>query len=263
VNFNEQNTPSIGKDSVDAVQIYTGLDSALTAYWPWTMYQDSTGMIHQVRNRLKGGDWSRTSSWDNSPINKTALVASSMAVVPTSTTFTTVGFKGGYAVFYQDPNDKLAVDITDLSSPKVPKTFHLPWPTTLPDITLPKLAPLAAFSVARKGDTLQRVDTYLLYLDGDANINMLYTDSSSSNSDSTGAVWKTVAPSALQGADQDTSITCLTMATTNNNAAKQAVPLEEASADNRCYFQKGGLVVEVTLDRGKQDWVVTGTVPIP
>jgi hypothetical protein len=102
----------------------------------------------------------------------------------------------------------------------------------------------------------------VLYLDDDANINMLYTEASS-NSDTTGAVWRTAAPTALHGADQDTHITCLTMATTNNTAAKQDVPLEEASADNRCYFQKGGLVVEVRLDQGKQDWVVTGTVPIP
>ena len=57
VNFNEQNTPSIGKDSVDAVQIYTGLDSALNSllavdYVPGFDWHDLPGPEQTERRRL-------------------------------------------------------------------------------------------------------------------------------------------------------------------------------------------------------------------
>jgi hypothetical protein len=166
-----------------------------------------------------------------------------------------VAVKAGYAIFYQAPNQSLAVSITDLNSPQRPSAFRPPWPTTLPDITLPKLAPLAAFSVAREGDAAQRVDTYVLYLDADANINVLYTDPD--------AAWATAKPDALKGADKDTDIACLNMATSNYNAAEAPVLLEKAGSESRCYFQRGGQVVEVRLDAGTGEWVGVGSVPLP
>lgn len=124
---------------------------------------------------------------------------------------------------------------------------------------------MAGFSVARPSDRLQRVDTYLLYVDGSSNINMLYTDSSSSagsSSSSSSPTWKTAQPAALRGVDPDTDIACLTMATSPNNASGKPVLLEPASDQTRCYFQKGGLVTVAQLN-GTADWVVVGTVPIP
>ncbi|KAK4246063.1 hypothetical protein C7999DRAFT_15765 [Corynascus novoguineensis] len=269
VNLNEQNTPSAAESSVNDKRLFTGLDSGLAAYWPWTIYQDSTGVLYHVRNLLDGSDWSPSDeAWDNNRINRTALVGSNLAIAPTSTNFTLQAVKAGYAVFYQDPDDRLAVSITDIESPFRPSDFHVPWPADdLPDITLPKRAPLAAFSVAREGgEDLQLVDTYVLYLDSNANINVLYTDSTSwdsSDDGASGVVWKTASPRALRSVDRDTDIACLTMATTIHSAAKQEVPLEDGSSgENRCYFQKGGRVVEVRLDRDKQDWVVTGHLPI-
>lgn len=45
------------------------------------------------------------------------------------------------------------------------------------------------------------------------------------------------------------------------NADLKPLALEEASAENRCYFQRDLAVVEVQL-KGT-DWVELGTVPIP
>lgn len=129
-------------------------------------------------------------------------------------------------------------------------------PSDLPSITLPRLAPIAAFSVARADDPQQRVDTYVLYPDASSNVHMLYTDSSSGS-----AVWKTTQPAALRGIDKDSSIACLTFSTSNQNAANSAILLEPASEENKCYFQKGGQIMEAKL-KGI-DWEVTGNVPIP
>jgi hypothetical protein len=160
-----------------------------------------------VRNRV-GGRWQPNGDgWDNNPLNVTALTASRLAIVPTSTNYSMIAVKAGYAVFYQAPDQTLAVSITDVNSPQRPSAFRTPWSTTLPEITLPKLAPIAAFSVAREGDAAQRVNTYVLYLDADANINVLYTDAD--------AAWATAQPDALKGADKDTDIACLNMATSD------------------------------------------------
>lgn len=53
------------------------------------------------------------------------------------------------------------------------------------------------------------------------------------------------------------------MTSTLHNAADEAGPLAEPADDTmRCYFQRGGKVVEVKLDM-KGDWSVVGDVPIP
>jgi hypothetical protein len=57
------------------------------------------------------------------------------------------------------------------------------------------------------------------------------------------------------------------MATSNYGSDTRPLLLGEASAASRCYFQRGGEVIEVRLDvdtgEGTREWVVTGTVPIP
>jgi hypothetical protein len=175
------------------------------------------------------------------------------------TDFNRISIKGGYAFFHQTSDLKLAVHITDLDSDKLDPEYPISWPLDLPSITLPELAPIAAFSVARADDSRGRVDTYVLYLDGNADINVLYS--------SGGANWKTVQPRALQGADKDTDIACVGMATSNYGSDTRPLLLGEASAASRCYFQRGGEVIEVRLDvdtgEGTREWVVTGTVPIP
>lgn len=267
VNFNDQSTPPVGDDSVNKALISPGANSSLAAYWPWTLYQDGSGVLFHVRNLLGGNFGPSGTTWDNNKLNVTALASSRLAVVPMSANFSRVAVKGGYAVFYQLPDGHLAVSVTDLTSPELDQAYPLSWPATLPSIALPKRAPFAGFSVARGGDALQRVDSYILYLDAAANINVLYTDSSAapsssgSSSQAPGVVWKTAQPAALKGVDADTDIACLTMPTSFRNAADVGVLLEQASDDaTRCYFQKGGAVVEAKLSQG--NWVVVGTVPM-
>lgn len=132
----------------------------------------------------------------------------------------------GYAVFYQNTDSKLAVSIPDLQSSRRSSSFTQPWPTTLPDITLPNEALMAASSVARSGDAnKRRIDTYVLHLAADGDINVLCIDSISGADD---AKWEPASPAALKGADKDTDIACLAMGSSPSNVAEQPVPLEEA-----------------------------------
>ncbi|KAK3299675.1 uncharacterized protein B0H64DRAFT_389264 [Chaetomium fimeti] len=213
-------------------------------------------MLCSLCNGIEG-NYKPTANWATLELNITALTSSHLATAPTPTNYSMIAVEAGYAIFYQTPADKLAVSITQLDSPDRPAGFHQPWPTTLPDITLPKRAPIAAFSIARPGDTLQRVDTTVLYLDADANINVL------SSPEALMAGWTMAKPEALRGADKDTDIACLNMATSEYNAAEVPVALEAASEDTRCYFQREGSVVEVWLDVERGEWVVMGSVPIP
>lgn len=107
---------------------------------------------------------------------------------------------------------------------------------------MPDKAPIAAFTAARPNDVDQRVDAYVLYIDGSNNINMVYTDSSTAQ-----ATWKTVQPAALRGVDAGTSLACVTMATSGNDDRGNAVPLEPVSEANTCYFQKGGVLMEAKM----------------
>lgn len=74
------------------------------------------------------------------------------------------------------------------------------------------------------------------------------------------AGWKTVQPESLTNADNGTSIACLTMSTSPYDANLQALDLEQASSESKCYFQRGGLVREVVLSG--TDWVEVGIVPM-
>jgi hypothetical protein len=259
VSFRPQKVPK--EDGISAFDIYTGSGSSLGAYWPWILYQDGAGVLHRVRNNLYGDDFRPDAGWGDKELDITPQKFSRLAVVPTAADFNTLAVEAGYAVFYQDTNSKLAVSIPDLQSSSRSSSFQQPWPTTLPDITLPNEASIAAFSVARSGDSKNRVDTYVLHLGGDGDINVLYTDSSSGGE----GEWKTAAPAALKGADKDSDIACLTMGSSPYNVAEQPVPLEEGkdSEEMRCFFQRGGNVVEVRLDGAKGEWIAVGAVPIP
>ncbi len=125
--------------------------------------------------------------------------------------------------------------------------------TAFPDISIPKGAPIAALAVARPSDSQQRVNTYVLYLDASSNINVLSTEDSST--------WKTAQPDVMKDVDSDTDIACATMPQTFSDANANQLLLEAASGDTRCYFQRGGQVVEVSF--AGQDWVELGNVEIP
>ena len=73
--------------------------------------------------------------------------------------------------------------------------------------------------------------------------------------------WKTSRPPALAGADKGTDISCVTMPESMSTATGAVLLLEQASAETRCYFQRGGHVREVRLDG--EGWVDMGSVPLP
>ncbi|KAK3342031.1 hypothetical protein B0T25DRAFT_357290 [Lasiosphaeria hispida] len=245
--FNDQSNPPIIEDSINNKQYTTGPDSSVAAYWPWSIYQNAeAGLVH-IRNNPPAFI-GPSDTWDQSTINITALAGSKIAMVPVSTNATRIAGKGGYGVFYQSLDSRLSAAVTHLF--ELDSTYPLSWPTNLPLITLPKRNAIAAFSTARQSDALQRVDTHVLYLDAESNINMLYTDSSTDPPN-----WRTAQPAALRGVDAGTNIACTTMSTSSRNEAFNEMMLEPVSEDVRCYFQKGGKLMEGKLMEGKLDGV--------
>lgn len=248
----------------------TAQNSSVAAYWPWVIYQGPDGLLVEVRNRLRA-EFSPAAEWDAKKLSTAAADGSSLAVVPLSANFSKLAIQGGYGIFYETLNGRLGAVVPDLNSEKLPENYAESWPSSesehiaqmsthrplilasaFPSISLPEGNPFAAFSVARPSDFLQRVNTYVLYLDASSDINVVFTDSSS---------WKTTKPDVLKGVDPDTDIACMTMATTHRDSSQSEILLEGLSGDTRCYFQRGGLVREVVFNEA--GWVDVGNVPIP
>ena len=111
--------------------------------------------------------------------------------------------------------------------------------------SIPSAANIAVFSSARNGSS--DLNQYILYQDTTSAIQVVWQDDASG--------WK--GPStftAFKGADNGTSITCLTPSSWFN------LPLEVSQDMTRCYFQAGGVLREV-LNNGT-DWNIVGNVPI-
>lgn len=95
---------------------------------------------------------------------------------------------------------------------------------------------------------------------------MVYTSFSGSGDNS--VTWKTSESKALKGLDKDTQIGCVLMASIDADNDKNEVPIEEDSEEvNRCFFQKGGKLVEARMSGGAEngdlEWKVVGEVPLP
>ncbi len=119
---------------------------------------------------------------------------------------------------------------------------------------MPNQASFAAFSFARSTDNRRddTVSTFVLYQDDSARIKQVWTDDSKT--------WKTSSPQALATADQGTDISCLTPAASNDTYG-DALFVAPQSNITRCYFQRGGWVVEV--QQNGTDWVDLGKLPMP
>ncbi|KAF6799601.1 hypothetical protein CSOJ01_12378, partial [Colletotrichum sojae] len=251
VSINDNLSPSYEEDSIKNMLLTTAKNSSVAAYWPWVIYQGPDGGLVEVRNRLRA-EFSPAAEWDAKKLSTTVADGSSLAVVPVSANFSKLAIQGGYGIFYETLDSRLGAVVPDLNSENLPENYAESWPSTFPSISLPEGNPFTAFSVARPSDFLQRVNTYVLYLDASSDINVVFTDSSS---------WKTTKPEVLRGVDPDTDIACMTMATTHRDSSQSEVPLEGLSGDTRCYFQRGGLVREVVFNGA--GWVDIGNVPIP
>jgi len=137
-NLNDRITPRVTDDSVNAKQYTMGSNSSLGSYWPWTLYQDSTGRLHHVRNQLRSG-YSPAAEWDEAMLDIVAMNGSSLAIVPMSTNMSRIAEKGGYSLFYQDLQGRLAVSVIDLNSPQLDPTYPLSWPTSAFVLSPPSL----------------------------------------------------------------------------------------------------------------------------
>lgn len=273
VNINDQNTPASREDTINDQDLTCFDHSSVSAYWPWLTYQDPDGELMEVRNLLGGFYSPSPSSWDIRKLGVRTLRGSRLALVPMSTSFPKMAVEGGYAIIYRDMDGLLAVTVPRLDDDEVADDYARSWPEGMKTATLsvPVLlltaffcsdfpssieveqdAPISAFSVGRPRDAEGRVDTYILYRDG-ADISMVYTNGSTA--------WETSKPEALQGVDSDTDISCITMGTSPYDATRGQLLLGQGVEDARCYFQKEGVVQEVSLEGG--NWKLTRVVPVP
>lgn len=71
---------------------------------------------------------------------------------------------------------------------------------------------------------------------------------------------------ALKGLDKNTDIGCVLMASIDKDQNGNEIPIEEDSEEvNRCFFQKGGKLVEARMSgsTGTGEWKIVGEVPLP
>jgi hypothetical protein len=102
--------------------------------------------------------------------------------------------------------------------------------------------------VPRPQDTNHNLNTYVLWQDSSSDIQVNWQDDNSG--------WKGPSTSpALKGADNGTSITCLTP------SAWSPFLLQQNWDMCRCYFQVGRALREVSFNG--TDWAIIGNVPIP
>jgi hypothetical protein len=115
-------------------------------------------------------------------------------------------------------------------------------------VSIPAGASIGAFAVPRPLDTSGKINTYVLWQEASGNVQMTWEDD--------GSGWKGPStPDAFRGADNGTSIACLTP------SAWPPSGLEPKWDLARCYFQSNGVLREVQFDGSA--WRVVGDVPLP
>ncbi|KAB5551416.1 hypothetical protein GE09DRAFT_171737 [Coniochaeta sp. 2T2.1] len=258
-NFNDQLKPPIQADGIFTFSLTSHPASRISCYWPYIVYHDVNNNFVEMRNDLDGfgkGTFSPSSGYTARSLKTPGAQGSSVAVVPLSTVMSISASRGGYGVIGQSPGGDLVAFIPDeQQTANVTRS----WSTgaNFPSINLPQGSSFAAFATARPGDRNNRTDTYVLYQTAGGAIEMVYRDDESD--------WKTAQPAdppaALAEADVGTDIACVTMPESMRDNVGRAVTLEAASTETRCYFQRGGGVVEVQLRQG--GWVELGVVPMP
>ncbi|KAK1782647.1 hypothetical protein QBC45DRAFT_209537 [Copromyces sp. CBS 386.78] len=263
--INENNIPTISNDD-DFIENMGPLDalanSSTASYFPAAVYQTPSGELGQARVIML--------RWSAKPTGIMALPGTNLAMVPISTRWAMYAASGGYGVIYQDPDGRLAASVPDLG-PDDSVDAVAPWfnssifPT---DITPPNGAPLAAWVTRRPNFPPFFPNTYILYLDSDSSVKMVYTSFSGDVDES--VTWKTSEPEALKGLDKDTGIGCVLMASINADQQNRIeIPIEQDSEEvNRCFFQKGGKLVEARMSGGAAgsgdvEWKIVGEVPLP
>ncbi|KAK3399480.1 hypothetical protein B0T20DRAFT_497796 [Sordaria brevicollis] len=259
--INENNLPSIANDEQFSkdMGVLDALDnSSVASYFPATVYQTPSGELGQARVIML--------RWFAKLTGIMALPGTSLTLVPISSRWANYSASGGYGIIYQEPNGKLAAAVPNLG-PDGRVEARAEWfnSSVFPDITPPSNTPFSAWVTARSDSRGHSPNTYILYRSDSGDINMLSTSFSSSTDDSA-VTWKTSSPDGLKGMDKDTDIGCVMMASIDKDNDGNEIPVEEDSEEvDRCFFMKGGKLVEARMSGkdGGGEWRVVGDVPLP
>ncbi|KAK3334538.1 hypothetical protein B0H65DRAFT_76111 [Neurospora tetraspora] len=257
--INENNNPAISNDDeFNNLSLNALANSSTTSYFPAAVYQDPSGELGQARVVML--------HWLNRMTGIMALPGTRLAMAPISSRWANYSASGGYGLIYQEPSGRLAAAVLNLG-PDSRVDAVSPWfnSSIFPsNINPPNGAPLTAWVTSRPSSPSHFPNTYILYLDSNSNIQMVYTSFSGSGDGS--VTWKTSEPEALKGLDKDTEIGCVLMASIDKDQNGNEVPIEEDSEEvNRCFFQKGGKLVEARMSgsAGTGEWKIVGEVPLP
>ncbi|KAK4200999.1 hypothetical protein QBC40DRAFT_64169 [Triangularia verruculosa] len=225
-----------------------GKGADLAAYWPYIITQDASGQLVEARNMRKDDLGTRLEpDWRVRTLGISAYEGSSLCIVPTSSNFSKIEAPGGYGVIYQKPNQGMAFHIPDNQTDSLHHTF--------PEIyAWPPQTPSAAFVIVRdSNDGEKLVDIYFIAKGYGGGFSVWYTENSSG--------WMEEVPAALQDGDEESHIACSSLLATDSNSGAEEVPSEPANAEARCYFQRGGRIVEVGFDGST--WTELGEVLVP
>ncbi|KAF2787037.1 hypothetical protein K505DRAFT_134130 [Melanomma pulvis-pyrius CBS 109.77] len=207
--------------------------SKLGAYWPFVMFQDSTGYLREIVYDYYA-HWAvvpkETKKW-TTPV----LEGGAISIVPSgqNLSFTNIMYQqeDRTIAMYERKDGIVGVYSRD---------------DEYPSQALPAKTALASFAMLADQDpATSPFKLYTLYQDEDAKIQMVWRNDKASG-------WKGPQTfSAFDGADNGTSISCLTMST------YLAVPMEKWSVP-RCFFVAGGNIRQVKL--AGADWEIVGNV---
>ncbi|KAK3504283.1 hypothetical protein B0T13DRAFT_492417 [Neurospora crassa] len=236
--INENNNPAVSDDpNIKKMSLGAMANSSTASYYPATVYQDASGELGQARIFML--------QWLNRMTGIMALPGTSLAMTP---------------------DGRMAAAVPNLGPDARTDAVSLWFNSSIfpSDITPTNGAPIAAWITSRFSSPSHFPNTYILYLDSDSNIQMVYTSFSGSGDGSLS--WKTSEPEALNGLDQNTDIGCVLMASIDKDQDGNEISIEEDSEEvNRCFFQKGGKLVEARMSgsAGTGEWKIVGEVPLP
>ncbi|KAI4868175.1 hypothetical protein F4820DRAFT_151811 [Hypoxylon rubiginosum] len=231
-NFRDGYTPlGGGWDSIDEFPVSVNIESRLAMYWPYAVMQDGDSSFRLVTylGANPGGPWNNRSLGISGP------GGTGMAIVPRTSTCASPCTAG---LVYRGGDGRLAGYLVQESLPLLDWGFDTP-------NTLPEETAVAAFAVAKPNDPNDGTNVYVLYQNGDNDIELWAYDN---------GAWKGNSP-ALKGADVGTDITCVTEAVWEN-----ANIISSQYDMSRCYFLSGGQIREVLYNG--TGWEVLGNIPL-
>ncbi|CAH0021199.1 unnamed protein product [Clonostachys rhizophaga] len=227
--------------------------SDIAAWGPFTIYQNAN-------NSLSALWWQSTTPWTPYTLQYSPIIGSKLSIVPVSRNASHVSGTGWWAVFYQNEDGTIQAVIDpghwpETRSQNLGDVIDL-WTTTYPKPKVPLKHSFAAFSIARdpnKVNTSSKVSTFLLYQDDTGDIKQAWVDNDKT--------WQTSAPDQLKGADNGTDISCITTPAWEKDRTFDGLLLQAASDLTKCYFQKGGKLMEVRLSG--TNWVDPKELALP